>query len=378
MDRPGHRARRSGAERALWILLPLLIVDGCSSSNGAPPTGTGGNQSAGGATAGAGGPPGLGGQGAGGAAPVPTPPSCRSSGAGLTDCGSAHDSCCTSVVVSGGAFHRTYTNGGSGPSGEADPATVSSFRLDKYLVTVGRFRQFVTAWSGGGGYVPAAGSGKHAHLNGSKGLADSGDPGAYEPGWVAGDESNLDLTIDGLACSTDYATWTSTPGNHEDLPINCVNWWEAYAFCIWDGGFLPSEAEYAYAAAGGSAEREYPWGSTAPGTANQYAIYDCNYPGASGGCSTVANIAPVGAATQGAGAWGQLDLVGDLSEWVLDWFAPYVSPCTDCANFTSASGRVNRGGYFVSAISELVSAYRNSFYPTNRFYSYGFRCARTP
>ena len=30
-----------------------------------------------------------------------------------------------------------------GPTGEADPASVSGFRLDKYLVTVGRFRQYV-------------------------------------------------------------------------------------------------------------------------------------------------------------------------------------------------------------------------------------------
>ena len=31
---------------------------------------------------------------------------------------------------------------GSGPAAESDPARVSSFRLDKYLVTVARFRQF--------------------------------------------------------------------------------------------------------------------------------------------------------------------------------------------------------------------------------------------
>ena len=34
-------------------------------------------------------------------------------------------------------------------TGLADPATVSDFRLDKYDVTVGRFRQFVKAWNGG-------------------------------------------------------------------------------------------------------------------------------------------------------------------------------------------------------------------------------------
>ncbi|MGO9835775.1 MAG: SUMF1/EgtB/PvdO family nonheme iron enzyme [Polyangiaceae bacterium] len=34
--------------------------------------------------------------------------------------------------------------------------------------------------------------------------------------------------------------------------IDCVNWYESYTFCIWDGGFLPSEAEWEYAAGGGS------------------------------------------------------------------------------------------------------------------------------
>jgi formylglycine-generating enzyme len=53
------------------------------------------------------------------------------------------ESCCTSLEVVGGTFYRIYSNDGSGPQGEADPASVSTFLLDKYLVTVGRFRQFV-------------------------------------------------------------------------------------------------------------------------------------------------------------------------------------------------------------------------------------------
>lgn len=307
-----------------------------------------------------------------------TPPSCQSSGPGLTDCGPDHESCCTSLKVTGGTYYRTYTNDGSGPKEEADPATVSDFRLDKYLVTVGRYRKFVAAWNGGTGYTPPAGSGKHSHLNRGKGLAVSGAQGSFETGWVESENTNLAPTNENLACNPDYATWTNTPGKQENLPINCVNWWEAYAFCIWDGGGLPSEAEYLYAAAGGKEQRKYPWGSAAPGTANQYAIYNCDYPDGSGSCSGIGNIAPVGTPTLGAGLFGQLDLVGELAEWNLDWYAPYRNPCVDCANLTSASGRVIRDGYYVSADSILLSSYRNSFYPTNRFFNFGFRCARAP
>jgi hypothetical protein len=83
--------------------------------------------------------------------------------------------------VTGGTYFRTYTNLGNGPTGEADPATISDLRVDKYLVTVGRFRQFVTAWNAG--WLPVAGSGKHAYLNNSSELSLCN--GNYEPGWVA-------------------------------------------------------------------------------------------------------------------------------------------------------------------------------------------------
>jgi sulfatase modifying factor 1 len=49
------------------------------------------------------------------------------------------------------------------------PAKVSTLRLDKYEVTVGRFRKFVDAWVGG--WRPMAGEGKHAHLNGATTLS---------------------------------------------------------------------------------------------------------------------------------------------------------------------------------------------------------------
>jgi formylglycine-generating enzyme required for sulfatase activity len=321
----------------------------------------------------------------------------------MTDCGPSQESCCASPEVEGGTYYRTYDLDGEagaivaadgGPTGEADPATVSSFRLDKYLVTVGRFRQFVIAVmptdAGPGGYAPEAGSGKHTQLNDALGLANSGSPGTYEPGWAASDDSYIAPTNANLACEPPYDTWTNEAGIQDDLPINCVNWYESYAFCIWDGGFLPSEAEWEYAAAGGggaNGQREYPWGSTLPGTTNEYAIYGCNYytgPAIGAGmgpCISAGNIAPVGTASLGAGYWGQLDLAGEMFEWNLDWYAPYVA-CIDCAYlklFSSAADyRVNRGGLFNLGASLLFPPYRNSVDPTGRSGGIGFRCARTP
>jgi len=279
--------------------------------------------------------------------------------------------------VPGGTYSRKYTNSGDGPTEEADPASVSPFRLDKYLVTVGRFRQFASAWSNGTGWTPPAGSGKHTSLNGGQGLANSGSHGSYEPGWVLSDDIKIALPSTGLECGSDQITWTASPTGLENSPVNCVNWWTADAFCIWDGGFLPSEAEFGYVAAGGSQQREYPWGSAEPGTRNQYAIYNCYYPNAASICSAITALAPVGTTTLGAGLWNQLDLAGEVYEWTLDWYAPYVDPCTDCAYLAPSPTRAMRGGGVFQSIV-LPSSERNDVPPTEQSPDLGFRCARSP
>jgi formylglycine-generating enzyme required for sulfatase activity len=335
--------------------------------------------------------------------------SCEAGLSGSTLCGAVGESCCTSIEVPGGTYERAYDldpDGGvelapdGGPSQEANPAAVTGFRLDKYLVTVGRFRQFVAAvFPGDGltGWSPPDGSGKHSHLNGGQGLknlnASVRSGAAYETGWVVSDDSSIAPTDANLDChllgmgvdggavyssAVTYATWTSEPGSQEEFPIDCVNWYEAYAFCIWDGGFLPSETEWGYAAAGGAQQREYPWGSTGPGSDSNYATQDCLYGGLQGDCTGGSNVEPVGTAAKGAGLWGQLDLVGEVYEWTLDAFAAYADPCVDGANLAATSeDRSIRGPDVRGAPQYLMSSPRYGGAPTER-YAIGFRCARTP
>jgi formylglycine-generating enzyme required for sulfatase activity len=295
---------------------------------------------------------------------------------------SGGDSSGGSLPVPGGTFYRTYDldPGGiktvaadGGPLNLADPATVSAFRLDKYLVTVGRFRSFRAAWQGG--WHPAAASGKHTHLRGGTGLAAT--TGGFEAGWASADDANVAPTDVNLTCSP-YATWTPAAGANEQLPINRVNWYEAYAFCIWDGGFLPSDAELEFAMAGGSEQREYPWGAADPGTNNQFAIYGCNYPAAGGKCTTFASVAPVGTALLGAGRWGQLDLAGDMFQWDLDVHFALANPCSDCANVLPGPFRTRRGGDYSVDMSTLLVAYNPFSEPGYRSDGTGFRCARSP
>lgn len=265
--------------------------------------------------------------------------------------------CCASNLVTGGTFNR---------SSDANyPATVANFRLDNYEITVGRFRKFVTAYSQA---MTPPGAGKNPN-------------NASDPGWDTAWNASLPATASALTtavkCSATYQSWTDMPGMPaaESLPMNCIDWFEAEAFCIWDGGRLPTEAEWNYAAAGGNAQRTYPWGSPAP---------DCNYanfvntdwcvlPG-------TGRVNRVGSeSTKGDGAYGQSDLAGNVFEWTQDrYVSPYPTPCDNCANTTPAGGRVLRGGSFGDGASGILTSYRSSDAAAYHDAFYGARCARAP
>jgi len=249
--------------------------------------------------------------------------------------------------------------------------------LDTYEVTVARFRAFVDAGMGIQSSPPALGAGAHPSIPGS----------GWQSAWdssLAADTASLRT---GLGCSAPYATFTSAAGANETRPINCVTWFEAFAFCAYDNARLPTEAEWNFAAAAGNQQRVYPWSEPASSATigTEFASYwvngieQCMGDGLAG--CTLEDLIPVGARAPGVGYFGQSELGGNVWEWVRDAFAnPYdIVPCNDCAKLgTTGSNRVIRGGSFFGNASTLYASTRNPAGPTSRLYSIGFRCARDP
>ncbi|TAK32189.1 MAG: hypothetical protein EPO40_03215 [Myxococcaceae bacterium] len=144
---------------------------------------------------------------------------------------------CGTIFIPGGTF--TLGDGEPvSPSPAQRDITVSDFYIDRFEVTVARFRRFASQ-------APRQ-SGTVRYPNGAT-LAFDGAQ------WFVGQRAPTSTGF------SRYCNWTLTPADREAHPINCLNWNTAQAFCAWDGGRLPTEAEWEFVARGAEGRR-YPWG----------------------------------------------------------------------------------------------------------------------
>jgi len=298
--------------------------------------------------------------------PDRVPLSCR----GATEfCGADSEDCCLSLPVEGGAFSLLVGNG------ERAQVEVSSFRLDKYEVTVGRFRAFLAGYDEW--YQSRPPLPEPDVIPPTPDAGPPGDAGTVIPLRPAkplpSDAAELERRV--RECDTIPLSTLDLPNSSSRIPLNCIDWLEATAFCAWDGGRLPTYAEWYYAATGGPEQRVYPWGNE-PTPSRVYASYGCSLGLERPEC-TAAYVLPVGSHPTGAALFGQEDLAGSMTEWLQDGALDhYVDGCVDCAGPPLPGLRFWRSGSWVDPPWLLENDYFALAEQRLRLPFLGLRCAR--
>lgn len=145
--------------------------------------------------------------------------------------------------------------------------------------------------------------------------------------------------------------------DREDHPVNCVDHARAERFCASRGARLPTEAEWETAAKGGAEQRRFSWGSEPPDgrTCWKHPFGSC----------VVGSFPP--------GAYGLVDMTGNVWEFTSDWFGPYPWPAL------KGTAHVTRGGSWSRRFDKwMINVLRNRAEPAWLDESLGFRCALTP
>ena len=163
----------------------------------------------------------------------------------------------------------------------------------------------------------------------------------------------------------------SNPSRWKDdsLPVCNVSWQDVQTFiCRLNartGGRyrLPTEAEWEFAARGGSLSRGYEYSGS--GNIDDVAWYDEN----SGG-------RPHAVGLKSPNELGLFDMSGNVLEWCRDWYGCYGSDAqTDPEGPSSGGSRVLRGGGCNAVARGCRVSFRGKASPIERLGIYGFRLA---
>ncbi len=225
-----------------------------------------------------------------------TPPAQSLSGTWLAEPACPpRDDASARVCIPGGATVLGTRDLVSGIELAAQPVRVLGqhrFFLDRYEITVGRFRQALAE-----GFSPPV-----------LPLANAGPLGST---------------------GTSTCTFSAEPLGREEHALSCVSWATARAFCQFSGGDLPTEAQWEHAAtvAGHATKTRYPWGNEAP-DCDRAAYGRVVAGGQTGECVDEGPLPPPAAdSARDLSPLGVIALAAGLSEWVLDTPAPYADPC---------------------------------------------------
>jgi formylglycine-generating enzyme required for sulfatase activity len=161
-------------------------------------------------------------------------------------------------------------------------------------------------------------------------------------------------------------------------PVTQVTWDGALRFCQAQGGRLPTEAEWEFAARG-TEGRRFPWGEKEPACAE--AVYGR---GQGKVCASLGQgPVAVGQTPPDRTPLGVYDLGGNVQEWVMDRFEPHyrtcqppcVDPWVEDTPGSTRGARVVRGGSWVHMAAVCRSAGRSQWQQDEAVTNIGFRCA---
>jgi len=168
------------------------------------------------------------------------------------------------------------------------------------------------------------------------------------------------------------AVMGSNPSNFkgDQKPVEEVSWDDCQEFIrklnqLTGRRFrLPTEAEWEYAARGGSKSRGYKYSGS--NNIDDVAWYN----------KTTNDECTRNVKTKRANELGLYDMSGNVWEWCQDWFGSYSSNAqTNPTGATGGSIRVNRGGSWLGSARVCRSSVRGSGTPTNRLNNLGLRLA---